>query len=92
MHVLRLRSTFASDVDAVDPVVVDAKGYPWTARIVADTPVHVEIDIDAIADTDSAYVNEFEQMLFSVSADEDVSILGTDNGKVWVSEVGHAYA
>lgn len=90
MQVLRLRHTDTDAVDNTDPITVDAKGYPWIARVIADTPVFIKIAPDAIATEADAYINEFEQMLFSVSADDDVSILGSDDGNVWISEVGIA--
>lgn len=85
--IIRLISTLADAVDNTDPAVFSSKGYGYTARIIADVPVFVEIDVDAVADEDSAYVNEFSELFVNVSPDETVSVLGSDEGNVWVSEI-----
>jgi len=86
--ILRIQETDSADVsDAAAVEVVSAKGYAWTARIVADVPIFVLIAAGVDADDEDLYLNEFEDQLFAVSADQDVSILGTDIGVAWVSEV-----
>jgi len=86
--ILRIQETDAADVsDAAAVEAVSAKGYAWTARIVSNVPVFVLIATGVDADDEDLYLNEFEDQLFAVSADQDVSVLGTDVGTVWVSEV-----
>lgn len=86
---LRIQETDSDDVDAVDAVIFSAKGYPWTARILADVPVYVLVGHtgETEATDEDFYINEFDPHLLAVGACEDVSILGTDTGTVWVSEV-----
>lgn len=85
--ILRIQMTETDDVTAVADVVFAAKGYPWTARIIADVPIYVKVGIAPEATDEDIYINEFESPLFSVASDEEVSVLGTDVGKVWLSEV-----
>lgn len=87
MKFLRLIATDTDDVDNIDPAVFAATGINYTARIIADVPVYVEIGIDAEATEASCYVNEFTEIYVNVGPDEDVSILGSDTGTVWVTEV-----
>lgn len=86
--IIRIVNTETDAVNSGGATSFEMKGYPWTARIVADVPVYVLVGIDAVATVEDAYVNEFDDhTMFSIGADEDVSVLGTDVGTVWVSEV-----
>lgn len=87
MRFLRLLGTETDDVDNVDPAVFAAGGHGYSARIIADVPFYVEIGVDAVATEASCYVNEFDPIYVNVGPDEDVSILGSDTGVVFVTEV-----
>ena len=89
MPILRIQETDAAEVsDASAVTATTAKGRAWTARIVADVPIFVLIGVDAEATVDDLYINEFEECAhLAVSADQEVSVLGTDSGTVWVSEI-----
>lgn len=88
MYILRLGDTVRADIDATTADVVSAKGRPWHARILADVPFHVKIGVGVTATADDFYVNEFEgDMIFAVGAADVISVLGTDIGKIWITEV-----
>ena len=88
MIVLRIQNTDHEDLDDTTPLAFEARGYSWTARIIADVPFYAIVGAVGInATADDAYFNEFEENLLSVGAEEDLSILGSDSGEVWVSEV-----
>lgn len=89
-RVLHILSTETADIDTVTDLVVAAKGRPWIARIVADVPVHVAYGVAVAADTADAVITEFETVYLSIPAESDLSVLGTDVGTVWVSEVKFA--
>lgn len=84
--ILRLGPTETDNVTNAADVVFAAKNYPWTARIIADVPIFVKVG-GVEATVEDIYLNEFESPLFNVAAGEDVFVLGTDTGKVWVTEV-----
>lgn len=86
--ILSILSTQWSAVNNTTPVTFAAVDRPRTVRVRADTPVYLAIGIEAAATDEDCYVNEFEtQNLFSVPAGQDLSVLGTDDGDVWVTEV-----
>lgn len=85
--ILSILHTQWSEVNNTTPVAFDAVPYPRTMRVRADTPVYVAIGLGAEATDEDCYVNEFEQNLFNVPAGHAISILGTDAGDVWVTEV-----
>jgi hypothetical protein len=87
MFILRFVETDAVDVDDASDTVISAKGYGWTARLIADVPFHFAVAGTAEATDESPYVNEFEPLYISVSAQEELALLGTDIGTVWVSEI-----
>jgi len=85
--ILRLGPTETDDVASAADVVFAAKIYPWTARIIADVPIFVKVGVTPEATDEDIYLNEFESPLFNIAAGEAISVLGSDTGKVWVTEV-----
>lgn len=85
--ILSILGTQWAEVNNATPATFEAKEHPWTACVRADTPVYVAIGPGVEATDEDCYVNEFEQNLFNVPAGHDLSILGTDAGDVWVTEV-----
>lgn len=84
----RILSTTAIDLTMGVADFVASKTYPWTARIVADTQVHVLVGAAPTATEDDYTVIEFQEALISVGAGEEVSVIAPlENGTVWVSEI-----
>lgn len=82
-----LSTEWAELTDSVTPVSFAAVDRPRTVRVRADTPVYIAIGPGAVATDEDCYVNEFEQNLFNIPGGHDLSVLGTDAGDVWVTEV-----
>ncbi len=87
LPILRFGDTDAVEVDDSSDAVIIAKTYAWTARLIGDVPFFFKVGIDAEATDECPYVNEFEPIYVAVSANEDLALLGTDLGTVWVSEI-----
>lgn len=85
---LKLGDTVRADIDNSAADVVAAKGRAWHARILADVPFFLKIGPGVTATGNDFYVNEFEgDMIFAVGAADAVSVLGSDIGQIWITEV-----
>lgn len=85
--ILSLLGTQWSPVATGAAVNFGAVQHARTLRILSDTPVYVKVGPGVIATDEDCYLNEFDPTLLNVPAGHDVSILGTDSGDVWVTEV-----
>lgn len=89
-RVLSIIATTALDIDTLGVDEIVAKGYPWIAHIVSDVPVHVVSGISVTADAEDFVITEFDVVMLAIPADHELSLLGTDVGVAWVSEVKFA--
>ena len=89
--VLKVFDTVTADLVAgVAEVVVAAKSYCWTARIVTDAPVYVLIDHEDEAPeaTDADFpILEYQETFLAVGKGEEISVVSEDVANVWISEV-----
>ena len=87
-YILKLGDTVRADIDNAADDVVAAKGRCWHARILADVPFFLKIGPAAEATENDFYVNEFEgDMIFAVGSLDAISVLGSDIGQIWITEV-----
>lgn len=85
--ILSLLATQWAAVGTGGAVNFDAVTRSRTLRILSDTPVYVAVGPEVTATDEDCYLNEFDPTFLNVPAGHRVSILGTDTGDVWVTEV-----
>ena len=91
MLILSIKADHRLDLDGENAVSIPPKDDPaprsWTARVLSNVPINVKVGVDAEANHDNFYLNEFEEKYFAVNVGETLSIIANDIGEVWVSEV-----